>query len=260
MGLKLFILVSSVVAVISLLVANHPASTQTIAAAAPYINHALAWIENLSLPEVWTFVEALVLWSTGDGTGEMLKGMSKFFGKVEIKREEVNEAEKMMRGDLVETWDEQIFHDTSTGIPENKFEEFVNHMMKRLGINYKASVELKGQFMQMKYLDSKKELIWKFGLEYAEFSSLYGFVSFKKDYRGKINAVYAIHSLRAKMADKVTITTNYILWILPWSTETSVEPLKFGTKDIDKIRSQYFKNRALEAFKENGLLEEIKYI
>ena len=89
------------------------------------------------------------------------------------------------------------------------------------------------------------------------------------------------------MADQLVrrSKTKYYLLVIPWSTDTweEREPYRFGTKDIDKsrcpwviawaiaiyqstgelhycFRIQYLKNRALESFKESGLLEEINYV
>jgi len=250
-------------------------SSQAAVMAAPYIDDAVAWISRFQ--EVWNektsiaekaavqkaaaekaaAEKAAAEKAAAEGRASMTSNMYNFFSGITINRKDSDEAERLLRGDLVEKWDEKIFNKVTIGIEVDKFEDYLGRMSKRFNIT-----DLKEQFLEITYSESTEEKVWKFGFD-NDLSSLFGFVSFKKDYRGKIDAVYAIHSLRAKMADKriTTTKTKWALWVIPLESETSVErePVKFGTKDIDKIRNQYFMKRALEAFKDYGLLEEIKY-
>ena len=189
MVMKQLILVSGVVAVISLLmspqVANHLASTQAAAMAVPYISHAVAWRSGLSLPNVLTFVgaqvepQAILNKIMGETSiGEMTKAMRNFFEGVEIRKEDVHEMEKKLKRDLVESWDIKVFQESSIGIPEIKFLEFGDDMIRQLRMKKEASEDLKKKIMQLLYLDSKERNVWDFVIEEETLSSHYGYVSF----------------------------------------------------------------------------------
>merc|ERR1712150_302564 len=101
-------------------------------------------------------------------------------------------------------------------------------------------------FKMVKFATSKESIVNELDLDIDEFSSLYGYIAAVKTTEGDYAIAYAFHSLTFKVAK-----TNWFLWF-----KTVV---KFTDRDIEAIKNNYSKYKALKALKEEGVIKQINF-
>ena len=113
------------------------------------------------------------------------------------------------------------------------------------------------------YMNSKDRLI--FEVKYKdEFESEYGYIAMVKNQKkDAFSCVYVFHRLKMKLAKRrvETRTLRRLFGIFPIGEDVSVhyENVKLGTNDIDAIKETYMRHKALQALRDQGIIQEITY-
>ena len=148
-------------------------------------------------------------------------------------------------------------HDIATGIPVAKLDDYVETLKKSMDLDDKICEELK----TIAYIKTKDKVVLE--LKYnTEFESKYGYIAMTRNSDDEISCAYAFHSLTFKLADRrIETRAQKKFWFINLGETVSVsyEPVRFGTKDIETIKSTYMRYKALEAMRKEGIIQEISF-
>jgi len=184
------------------------------------------------------------------------------FRKVPLSRRELQSAQSLLRGDLVDCWDEKMVHDVTRGVPKANLEEFGEDMSYSLGLVGEQKQAIIGSLRKMKYSTSTESDILELYFELDQFRSVYGYMSSVREPDNTIAIAYAFHKLNFKMAPKTQLyikkasfTPRYD--IIEFGTRT--QAVKFGEKDIDQVKNVYMRFKALDTLHREGIISAITY-
>jgi len=206
-----------------------------------------------------------------DTVGNFLKNaLSTKFETVIVSKTELKTAEDVMKGQLMDCWEEKMVYDVTRGVPKENLEEFTECLAVSLGLDEEQKAELASRMKVMKFAKSKDSSILEMNFNFDEYKSVYGFVSMVQEEDKTIAIAYAFHKLNFKMAAKVvnyvkktTKTRKFLFWDLsPEVTTTNeqrYERVKFGENDINAIKNAFGRHKALETLRREGVINAIKY-
>ena len=150
-------------------------------------------------------------------------------------------------------------YDLTTEIPLAMLDDYLGDLKASLGLDDKVCSQLR----QIQYAGSKDRLI--FEVKYKDkFESEYGYIAMVKNQKkDAFSCVYVFHRLKMKLAKRrvETRTLRRLFGIFPIGEDVSVhyENVKLGTNDIDAIKETYMRHKALQALRDQGIIQEITY-
>ena len=179
--------------------------------------------------------------------------------KVKISKKDVDEFQRKLRGNLVDSWEEKSVCKHRSGIPVEKFERFLEMFKKTTGVSEDVIEDLR----QIEFCDDMEEQVKSFKMETNACSGRYGMIALACK-SGKIDLMYTIYTVSFKMADKVEEITKQksLFGILfgKMEKETRRTEFKFGFKDVNRIQENYIRGKALQSFCNEGLIPSINYV
>ena len=163
-----------------------------------------------------------------------------------MNREDFDHA-KCVLDRRMDSWKESTIYDITSGIAKEDLEEFGKLLIEQLGVtDEKEKNKITTVCKMIKIATGKECTVDHLSINIDEFSSMYGYIAAVKTKEGDYAIAYAFHSLSFKVAK-----TKWFLWF-----KTAV---KFTPTDIEAIKNNYSKYKALKMLKEEGVIKQINF-
>eukprot|EP00638_Chattonella_subsalsa_P005897 CAMPEP_0117754142 /NCGR_PEP_ID=MMETSP0947-20121206/12655_1 /TAXON_ID=44440 /ORGANISM="Chattonella subsalsa, Strain CCMP2191" /LENGTH=221 /DNA_ID=CAMNT_0005573179 /DNA_START=250 /DNA_END=915 /DNA_ORIENTATION=+ len=187
------------------------------------------------------------------------------FNDIEIDRKDLEAAERAIRGELIDRWDELTLFEQTDGFPVDKMDVLVQDISRKLKLSGSQHEELLDTFRPMVHAKAKSKLISTFSLRKDEINTMYGYISMMKSGQSEVNVAVALYSLDFQFSKRKYEVVRqrqveHQAWFLfiPLGTyytteeysEVVEERVKLGSEDVKKIKDSYVAYRAVESLKQ----------
>jgi len=200
------------------------------------------------------FLFATIFMMAVSDDSKLTDALSGKFEKATVNKHELKIAQDVMKGQLMDKWEEKMVHDVTRGIPKENLEEFMEFLGDGLGLEGEQRKQLSGTLKSMKFSREKQSAVLEMGFNIDEMKSVYGYVAMMREEDGTQACAYAFHKLTFKVAQKAT---KRKFWFIPLGT--SYEQVKFDENDITVIKNTFGRHRALELLRQEGVIKAIRY-
>jgi len=149
-------------------------------------------------------------------------------------------------------------YDLTQGIPLENLAEFIEALKEALDLDEKVCTMLK----TMTFAKDKDKYLYEVNYK-DDFEQKCGYFAMVRDSNSNtISCVYAYHVLKFKLAKKrLTTKTEKKLFFIPIGKEVKIEEhdVILGTNDMEAIKSSYMRYKALEALRNEGIIQSIEF-
>ena len=200
-----------------------------------------------------------------DVASDLKNKLTEKFSSVKISKKDLDKAERKIKGDLIDEWKENTVYNACYGVPKANIRDYVKSLKSVLkDLDEDAQEQVYDSLNNMAFADEIDHLVLNFHLKIDAVGSSYGYiVATKNPITDKLNFAYAIHMMRFKMAERriEVKTQKKLFWLIPVGTTTHIEheKVKFGEDDMERLKNEYCKHRALESLAKEGIINQITY-
>ena len=170
---------------------------------------------------------------------------------VSVSKGKLKEAESVLSTMLVDKFEEKLDHDVTRDVKAGSIDQYAESLVKTLRLPTEEDQEqVLEKLKQMKSTDAdggKDTRMLEVCYGNNTWNSVYGVLVVMKNPRGNYNVAYALHKVRFKIA-------GHGKFLGIGSNKVQITP-----RDIDAIKTDYCRHKALTTMKEEGIIEQINY-
>lgn len=191
-----------------------------------------------------------------------LQAMKNGLHSVKVSKYDALAVQRKLEGELFDKWEEKTEVMKATTIPIEQIDGYLDHMKDAYeGIDD----EMRKKMNAIKWSGNWDYKIFEFKYNnQADSGARYGMIAFGKSPDNKfVDCMFAMHKLDFKIAPEriVREESHSTFWgIKKWTTTwIEVRERALGKESL-KVIKNYFRQKALEAFSNEGLIDRINYV
>lgn len=200
-----------------------------------------------------------------DESSQILEQLKRGLHTVKVSKFDATEVQRKLEGELFEKWHEKCETIKVLDIPDEKLDDFLDHMKFVNGMDDDTIRRAKAIKFSRRGLEIKI-VEWKFNKDEKvdKSGARYGMMALCRSADQKaVDCMYVIYSMDFKIAPKEIVTekTHKYFWGLFSYTTQDVKKVErsLGVKSIKSLQN-FFRMKALQGFYSEGLIDSINYV